>query len=46
MNGPNILILDSPLIKEETDGILGFLRINVKEKTLESCELKTWIRAT
>ena len=46
MNGQNILILDSPLIKEETNGILGFLRINVKEKTLERCELKMWIRAT
>ena len=48
MKGQNIPILDSPQIKEETDGMLnlGFLRINVKEKTLERCELKSWIRAT
>lgn len=48
MKGRNILILDSTSIKEETDGMLnlGFLRINVKEKTPERCELKSWIRAT
>lgn len=36
MNGQNILFLDSPSIRQETDAPtrLGFLKINVKKETL------------